>query len=427
MHQEIEAARVVEEWQVRCAQLEEQVSELEGTVQERVAENSVQSKQSIAAFESSIQQLQDALETAEQEKNEAIDHWSVRCSELDASIKKLETQQETLLAEKLATEEAARQTADSLEKEQEINESLALQVQLMEKEVSTAKSRVVEVSEEAESAIEEWSIRCSELEELMNTAEAQHKALLTEKSALENSVQDAMRSLEKEQEVSTALSLQKQQLEIETSAADSKLVEISEENRGLLHRLQDERNAQAEVVSNHGEEKLRLEENLEVLRAKVDKLQSSASENNEASQGKSLTEPLIVIIICVPTNRPSGKIQELESTLAGTIERLDECEAEASAAVEEWEKHCQTLDEERTEAIEELRRDISESAEAKALLESQKVSTTVGVICSLKYIVDDVTKPTKSCRFKWKSSLKSSWQHVWRQSGLIATWRSEWS
>lgn len=278
---------------MRCAQLEEQVSELEGTVQERAAENSVQSKQTLAAFESSVKQLQDALETAEQEKNEAIDQWSIRCLELEKSVKNLETQQETLLAEKSATEEAARQTADLLEKEQEMNESLTLQVQLMEKEVSAAKSRVVEVSEEAESAIEEWSIRCSELDELINSAEAQRTALLTEKSALENGVQDAMRSLEKEQEVSAALSLQKQQLEIEISAAESKLVEISEENRGLLHRLQDERNVQAEVVSNHGEEKLRLEENLEVLRAKVDKLQLSSSDNIEVSQGKSLTESLV--------------------------------------------------------------------------------------------------------------------------------------
>lgn len=93
------------------------------------------------------------------------------------------------------------------------------------------------------------------------------------------------------------------------------------------------------------------------------------------------------MILCVPTNRPSGKIQELESTLAGTIERLDECEAEAAAAVEEWEKHCQTLDEERTETIEELRRDISESTEAKALLESQKVSTAVSVVCSSKMLL----------------------------------------
>ena len=141
-NQKMEAIETAEAWKQQCEGLKVEIATLKSQISDQCLEGSV-------TLESKISSLESLLEAELKE----VDMLSSRCNELSDVVDELTKQNAALSEEKQLAETKVQATSDILENERELNESLSMQIEVMEKELSSTKLRILEVSQEREDTI----------------------------------------------------------------------------------------------------------------------------------------------------------------------------------------------------------------------------------------------------------------------------------
>jgi hypothetical protein len=141
-NQKMEAIETAEAWKQQCEGLKVEIATLKSQISDQCLEGSV-------TLESKISSLESLLEAELKE----VDMLSSRCNELSDVVDELAKQNAALSEEKQLAETKVQATSDILENERELNESLSMQIEVMEKELSSTKLRILEVSQEREDTI----------------------------------------------------------------------------------------------------------------------------------------------------------------------------------------------------------------------------------------------------------------------------------
>mmetsp|Transcript_15187 Transcript_15187/g.25224 ORF Transcript_15187/g.25224 Transcript_15187/m.25224 type:complete len:2554 (+) Transcript_15187:278-7939(+) len=315
---EVELASIREDYQQARADLEETEKEALVVTQ--------QWQERVVALEADVSEMKESLAKQEGEASDVIAQWTQRCAELEHTLEKREVEIQELSAEN-TRERTAR--IDELE--------------------STIRS--LEITLEAQQlegveAVEQWSSRCIELDEVVNQLSSQCETLSTEKLVLESRVTDAVDSSEKEQELKESLSLQIQLLENDVSSSKIQFVQVSEENDGLNEKVESQ---EVTIAENKAW--------VETLEQKIVDLRTEM----EAVQSTSITS----------AERTKERMVELESALAFAEERFIANEKKTNATVEEWESRCQSVEEDKSALSKELECALLEKESLVKRLESK--------------------------------------------------------
>jgi DNA-binding Lrp family transcriptional regulator len=160
-NQKTDAAKTSEWWKRQCEGLNVQIETAESRIMDQYLEDSDKLESKISSLESSV----------EAELKE-VNMLSSRCTELRGLIDELTKLNAALTEENQQVEAKAQAISDILENEREVNDSLSMQIEIMEKELSSTRLRILEVSQQRDDTIASMEREMAKQASIINDEEA---------------------------------------------------------------------------------------------------------------------------------------------------------------------------------------------------------------------------------------------------------------
>lgn len=189
-NQKIDAAETAKGWKQHCEALKVQIETAESRVRDQYVEDSFKLESKISFLESSL-----AAELKE------VDMLSSRCSELSDMIDELKKQNAALSEENLGVEGKLRAINDILENEQELNESLTMQIEVMEKELASTRLKLLEGSHQRNHAVASLEQELAEQKLAMTDYEARARLLDLNREEMRSDMDKLRTSTSREVEI----------------------------------------------------------------------------------------------------------------------------------------------------------------------------------------------------------------------------------
>jgi len=338
--QELETSDILNQWKTRCADLEEQTSQLETEIQSSYEINSPKASE----LESVVKSLEESLETQQQEFSDVIEQWSASCEELKEEARAKTIEMEHLTKEMSDVQQSSQDINSQVEQEKETNASLTEYVAVLEHELSTARTKLEEILAEKTNAENDLQ---QKLQDQADTITEQIEHLNMHKKKIEDLQNELLKTkgdCDIAKECVQQLEDEVARVKDDTDNQDEELKASVQESESRIVALEEEKANLLEDIQKSSLEAIRIKELFEMKEGELTaQLQEedharllAEQSSSDALQEMGILEKQSEDVI----QQWQERVEELEMTVEELELQLEQQQSEATEAIAQWEATC---------------------------------------------------------------------------------------
>jgi len=338
--QELETSDTLNTWKTRCGNLEEQKSQLETDILNLHKINSPK----FSELESVVKSLEESLEAQQHEFSDTIEKWSARCEEFREETKAKATEMEDLTKQMSEFQQSSQDINFQVKLDRETTASLKDHVDVIEHELSTARTKHEEIltvktnaGKELEQKLQVQADTITEqienLDAYNKTIENLQKELLNIKNDY-NIAEECIQQLEEEvAKVKKDRQNQGEELKASVHELESRILGLEEERSNLLEDIENSSLEAAQV-----KDLFEIKENELIAQCQDEKhvrLVAEQSSRSALQEIETLTKQSEDVI-----QQWQERVEELEMGVEELELQLEQQQLEATEAIAQWEVTC---------------------------------------------------------------------------------------